>query len=47
LIETLTAHGFDCVPVDLRHVFSFGGGFHCVTADVRRSGDNARYVTVD
>jgi len=30
--------GFECIPVDFRHVFSFGGGFHCVTLDVRRRG---------
>jgi glycine amidinotransferase len=30
--------GFECIPVDFRHVFSFGGGFHCVTLDMRRRG---------
>lgn len=44
LIETLTAWGFRCVPVDFRHVYSFGGSFHCVTLDVRRRGGNGRYL---
>jgi glycine amidinotransferase len=30
--------GFECIPVDFRHVWSFGGSFHCVTLDVRRRG---------
>jgi glycine amidinotransferase len=30
--------GFECIPVDFRHVMSFGGSFHCVTLDVRRRG---------
>lgn len=46
LIDTLKENGFDVVPVSFRNVFTFGGGFHCVTADVRRSGENARYVNV-
>lgn len=28
--------GFKVIPVDFRHVYSFGGSFHCVTCDVRR-----------
>jgi glycine amidinotransferase len=35
--------GFECIPVDFRHVFSFGGGFHCVTLDVRRRGTLQSY----
>lgn len=38
LIAALTSWGFDCIPVDFRHVYSFGGAFHCVTVDVRRQG---------
>ncbi|WP_433337496.1 hypothetical protein [Spirillospora sp. CA-294931] len=44
LIEMLTDWGFRCVPVDFRHVYSFGGSFHCVTLDVRRSGSSGRYL---
>jgi glycine amidinotransferase len=32
------------VPVDFRHVYSFGGSFHCVTLDVRRRGSLQRYL---
>lgn len=45
LIDVLTGAGFDCVPVDFRHVYSFGGSFHCVTADVRRAGGPGNYLT--
>lgn len=39
----LERHGFHCIPVDFRHVMSFGGSFHCVTLDVRRRGTLQRY----
>jgi glycine amidinotransferase len=45
LIDVLGQHGFDCVPVDFRHVYSFGGSFHCVTTDVRRDADNGTYLS--
>jgi glycine amidinotransferase len=44
LIDALEAWGFRCVPVDFRHVYSFGGSFHCVTLDVRRRGSLQRYL---
>jgi glycine amidinotransferase len=44
LIDTLTHCGFDCIPVDFRHVYSFGGSFHCVTLDVRRQGGLRSYL---
>jgi glycine amidinotransferase len=44
LIEALTEWGFRCLPVDFRHVYSFGGSFHCVTLDVVRSGANGTYL---
>jgi glycine amidinotransferase len=44
LIEALTAWGFRCVPVDFRHVYTFGGSFHCVTVDVRRRGSACEYL---
>jgi len=44
LIELLTERGFRCIPVDFRHVYSFGGSFHCVTLDVRRRGGNHNYL---
>ncbi|WET76259.1 amidinotransferase [Amycolatopsis sp. QT-25] len=45
LIDVLTSAGFDCFPVDFRHVYSFGGSFHCVTADMRRAGGPETYLT--
>lgn len=45
LIEALRAWGFHCIPLDFRHVYTFGGSFHCVTLDVRRAGGNGRYLT--
>jgi glycine amidinotransferase len=44
LIEALTAWGFTCIPLDFRHVYSFGGSFHCVTLDVRRQGGIGQYL---
>uniref|UniRef100_A0AAU2VLY3 Amidinotransferase n=1 Tax=Streptomyces sp. NBC_00008 TaxID=2903610 RepID=A0AAU2VLY3_9ACTN len=45
LIDALTAWGFRCVPVPFRHVYSFGGSFHCVTLDVSRTGGNSTYLS--
>lgn len=44
LIEALSDWGFRCLPVDFRHVYSFGGSFHCVTLDVARAGGNGTYL---
>ncbi|WP_326734457.1 amidinotransferase [Streptomyces sp. NBC_01022] len=44
LIDALTAWGFRCVPVDFRHVYSFGGSFHCVTLDTVRDGGPGKYL---
>jgi glycine amidinotransferase len=44
LIDMLTAWGFRCITVDFRHVYTFGGSFHCVTLDVRRDGGPATYL---
>jgi len=35
--------GFKVIPVDFRHVYTFGGSFHCVTCDVRRDGQLEEY----
>jgi glycine amidinotransferase/scyllo-inosamine-4-phosphate amidinotransferase 1 len=37
LIPVLQSHGFDTIPLRLRHSRTLGGGFHCVTLDTRRS----------
>jgi N-dimethylarginine dimethylaminohydrolase len=38
LIRTLEKHGVDVIPLLLRHGRTLGGGFHCVTLDIRRRG---------
>ena len=43
LIELLGDWGFEVVPVPFRNVMRFGGAFHCVTADVRRTGPLQTY----
>ena len=43
LIALLERHGLDVIPLALRHSRMLGGGFHCVTLDVRRSGTLQRY----
>jgi hypothetical protein len=32
-----------CIPLKLRHSKMLGGGFHCVTLDIRRRGTLQRY----
>jgi N-dimethylarginine dimethylaminohydrolase len=36
LIELLTKKNFTVIPRTLRHSRTLGGGFHCVTLDLRR-----------
>jgi scyllo-inosamine-4-phosphate amidinotransferase 1 len=36
IIKTLENRGFDVIPLTLRHSRTLGGGFHCVTLDLRR-----------
>src|SRR5262249_11156210 len=38
LIRELERRNVDVIPLRLRHARTLGGGFHCVTLDVRRSG---------
>ncbi len=38
LIKELEKHGVDVIPLPIRHARTLGGGFHCVTLDVRRKG---------
>ena len=35
--------GIKCIPVDIMHAMSLGGGFHCWTTDVRRRGTLESY----
>lgn len=43
LIRELERRGVDVLPLELRHARTLGGGFHCVTLDVRRRGELATY----
>ena len=43
LIKLLEKHGLDVIPIKLRHSKMLGGGFHCVTLDIRRAGTLERY----
>jgi len=38
LQELLYKHNFEVYPLPFRHVFEFGGSFHCATWDIRRKG---------
>lgn len=37
-IQLLKKNGFQPIPCPFRHFYSFGGGIHCATLDVRRTG---------
>ncbi|MEM9658497.1 MAG: inosamine-phosphate amidinotransferase 1, partial [Planctomycetota bacterium] len=43
LIRQLEQAGIDVLPLRLRHGRQLGGGFHCVTLDVRRTGSLESY----
>ena len=43
LLRLLEKHGLDVIPLKLRHAKMLGGGFHCVTLDIRRKGSLQRY----
>jgi glycine amidinotransferase/scyllo-inosamine-4-phosphate amidinotransferase 1 len=43
LIYELERHKIDVMPLQLTHSRTLGGSFHCVTLDVRRSGEFATY----
>ena len=43
LIKELEARNVEVIGLQLRHARTLGGGFHCVTNDVRRSGSLENY----
>jgi len=43
LIKLLEKQGFDVIQQKLRHSKMLGGGYHCVTLDIRRKGTMQRY----
>lgn len=38
--------GIECIPVDITHAMSLGGGFHCWTTDIRRRGTLQSYFHI-
>ncbi len=45
LIKLLEKNGIDTIPLALRHGRTLGGGFHCITLDVRRKGKLEKYFS--
>jgi len=45
LIALLEKHKIDVIPLTLRHGRMLGGGFHCVTLDIRRQGNKEDYFS--
>jgi len=43
LIKLLENKGLDVIPHKLRHSKMLGGGYHCITLDIRRKGTMQRY----
>ena len=43
LIKLLEKQGLDVIRLKLRHSKMLGGGFHCVTLDIRRTGTLQQY----
>ena len=43
LIKMLETNGINVLPLTLRHGRTLGGGFHCITLDVRRKGKLESY----
>ena len=43
LIKLLEKKGLDVIPLKLRHSKMLGGGYHCITLDIRRAGTLQRY----
>ncbi len=42
-IQLLERNGFEVIACEFRNFYSFGGGFHCATCDVRRNGSLQSY----
>ncbi len=42
-IRLLKKNGFQPIPCSFRHFYSFGGGIHCATLDIRRRGELQSY----
>jgi glycine amidinotransferase len=42
-MDLLKSLGIEAIPCPFEHVYPFGGGLHCATADIRRDGDLKSY----
>jgi hypothetical protein len=42
-IKLLEKQGIDVIRLKLRHSRMLGGGFHCITLDIRRAGTLQQY----
>lgn len=45
LISLLESHKIDVCPLPMRHQRTLGGGFHCVSLDLKRKGDKENYFS--
>jgi len=43
LMDLLSKHGFEPIPIPFRNFYPFGGSVHCATADIRRKGSLKSY----
>jgi scyllo-inosamine-4-phosphate amidinotransferase 1 len=43
LLRLLEKHGIDVLPMSLTHARTLGGGFHCVSLDIHRTGQLETY----
>lgn len=41
--QQLKRHGVEMIPFNFRHKFFFDAGLHCMTLDLARDGENAKY----
>ena len=45
LISLLEGHKFNVIPVQMRHIYTQGGGIHCATLDTVRDGELEDYFS--
>lgn len=43
LERKLNSYGVQCIPTDFRHRYFWDGGLHCISLDIRRSGECEDY----
>jgi glycine amidinotransferase len=45
MMELMRSLGCEVIPCPFDRVYPFGGGFHCCTADIRRTGTLESYFS--